>query len=195
LTDTSDLFKILGKFQIPLRLHDGDIITAVTRSGYLKQKIRDMGSRDTKLALTSLYLLARTPTMGRRVISSNEFVQLCSEFGLDFTSKDLWRLASLYYENEVYHPISNSIEYFEACWYDLSKHFRFPDSMHDDILFLLKQIPTPGRKLEVVVAAAVYNVVVSARLNFLQNEIADFFGISDVALRNATNLFKGIEVK
>lgn len=183
MTEIQELSRILRKFQEPLRLHERDISIVLHDFGYLKQRIRAKGYPDVKLVLTGLYCYVRSLETGRKVVGSHEFVKICKEFGLDISTKDLWRYQKLYYEHEFYSPITSSVRYFEAIWEDLIKAFPLPPAMREDVISLLQKGSDRGGKRGAIAAAAVYKIAERSRIYLPQKSIAQFFGITEVALR------------
>ncbi len=111
---------------------------------------------------------------------------------LGISQKDLWRLTNLYYDKGLYSPVTSSLEYFEASWYDLSKAFNFPPTVKEQVESLLAKVPTSGKKLGVVVAAAVYTVTSNLTKDITMKSIADYFGVTEISVRNAGRIFKGL---
>jgi hypothetical protein len=196
MSEIDELSKVIAKFQKPLRLHEGDAKTILCRFAYLKQKLGATGTKgmpDVKLLLTSIYCYTRTPAYGRKIMGPYKFVSLCNKFEYSLTHRDLWRYQKLYFQNESYEPITNSTDYFEAAWYDISIELELPETAKGLVLSFLKEVQGlkgPRRAPRTVVGTAIYLVGKKIGRNFLQTELAEYFGISEVSLRNAVRDFE-----
>jgi hypothetical protein len=198
MKELDELSKVVAKFQKPLRLHDGDVKTILHRFAYLKQKLGEhctTGVPDVKLVLTSVYCYARTPSNGRKIVGPAKFVSLCNGFGLHFTRKDLWRYEQLYFQHGFYAqaPITNVISYFEAAWYDISKDLNLPEKAKDPILSLLQKtqrLRGQKRAPGIIVGAVIYLVGRNMGIFFTQKELAEYFGVCELSVRQAVHGFE-----
>jgi transcription initiation factor TFIIIB Brf1 subunit/transcription initiation factor TFIIB len=196
MNEIDELSTIVTKFQKPLRLHEGDAKTILLRCAYLKQKLGTavpIGISEVKLLLTSIYCYIRTPRYGRKIMGHAKFISFCHELGFDLTHKDLWRYQKLYFQYGYYLPITNAKDYFEAAWYDISKDLGLPETAKDLVLSLLKKVQgLKGRRRApgIVVGTAIYLVGKKIGSHFWQKELAEYFGISEVSLRNAKDDFE-----
>jgi len=197
MTDIDESLRIVAQFKKPLRLHESDAKYIVNRFSYLKQKLGTNGLKgfpDTKLLLTSIYCYIRDPNHGRKIVSPYKFVRMCNNFEFSFTIRDLWRYEQLYFEHGYYPraPISNLIVYFEAAWYDISKDLSLDEQAKGRLLSLLRKIQTlkgPRRAPWIVTAAAIYLLDRKRGYYRTQGELTEYFGISEVSLRNAAQAF------
>jgi len=196
MNEIDELSTIVAKFQKPLRLHEGDAKTILLRFAYLKQKLGTavpMGISEVKLLLTSIYCYIRTPRYGRKIMGHAKFISFCYELGFDLTHKDLWRYQKLYFQYGYYRPITNAKDYFEAAWYDISKDLGLPETAKDLVSSLLKKVQgLKGRRRApgIVVGTAIYLVGKKIGIHFWQTELAEYFGMSEVSLRNAEDDFE-----
>lgn len=195
MTDVDEVIKMLMPFQKPLRLHESDLKYIVQRFSYLKQKLGANGLKgypDTKLLLTSVYCYIRDPANGRKIISLNKFVKLCSTFHFTFRSKDFWRYEQFYFEYDYYPraPISNPLMYFEAAWYDISKDLSIDDELKGQLISLLKKVNSlkaPKRSPWIVTAAAIHLLDNKRGHYRTQFDLGEYFGISEVSIRCAAH--------
>lgn len=198
MKEIDEWLKVVAKFKKSLRLHEGDAKYILNRFNYLKQRLGPHGTRgipDVKLLLTSIYCYTNTPSYGRKIVSPAKFVSLCDDFEFEFTRKDIWRYEQLYFQYNFYPraSIPNAISYFEAAWYDISKDLGLPEMAKDQVLTLLKGIhelegPRPAPRT--VVGAAIYLIGEKTGNYFTQKELAYYFGIHELSLRNAAKAFK-----
>jgi len=194
MNEVDQLSKVVKKFKNLLRLHGGDVKIILNRFCYLKQKLgtRPTGIRDVKLVLTSVYCYTRTPKYGRKIVGPSRFINICKSLGFDINRRDLWRYKKLYFKHGFYKtgPITNAISYFEAGWYDISKDLLLPETAKNCVLSLLKEIQDMKvykRSPQTVVAAAIYCLNERTGVYLTQSTLADYFGISEVSLRNAAH--------
>lgn len=195
MSEFSELEKIVEVFHKPLRLHEGDAKTIICRFAYLKQKLGTKTFPDIKLLLTSIYCYTRTPRYGRKILGAYKFCSLCREFGYTINHRDLWRYQKLYFEHGYYTPIINSQSYFEAAWHDLSRDLLLPETAKDMVSFLLKEMhesKRSSRSPSIVVGTAIYLIGKKIGKYLTQAEIASYFGISEVGIRNAVKDFESV---
>lgn len=194
MNETDELTNIAKKFKDELRLHAGDVKIIINRFNYLKQKmgVSPTGIADEKLVLTSIYCYSRTPKYGRKILGASKFINICKSLGFKINRKDLWRYKRLYFEHGFYESavITNAIDYFEKAWYDISKDLFLSEASKKTVLGLLKDVQNLKvyqRSPQTVVAAAIYCLNGSTDNIFTQKELAEYFGISEVSLRNAAH--------
>jgi hypothetical protein len=198
MSEIDELSKVVAKFLEPLRLNQGDAKTILYRFAYLKQKLGTngpLGIPDVKLLLTSVYCYIRNPRYGRKIMGPAKFICLCREFELNLNQRELWRYQKLYFQQGLYPyaPIASSVDYFEAAWYDMTKDLGLTETAKDHMLSLLKEVQAlggPRRAPGVVVAAMIYIVGKKIGTSFSQSYLAEYFGISEVTLRNSVKDFK-----
>jgi len=194
MNEVDELSKVVEKFRNLLRLHGADVKYILNRFYYLKQKLRtsQTGISDVKLVLTSVHCYSRTPKYGRKIVGPSKFINICKSLGFDINRRDLWRYKKLYFKHGFYESgsITNAISYFEAGWYDISKDLSLPETAKNCVLLLLKEIQdlkVYQRSPQTVVAAAIYCLNERTEVHFTQETLADYFGISEVSLRNAAH--------
>ena len=198
MTDIDESLRIVGQFQKPLRLHESDVKYIVNRFSYLKQKMGSTGLKgfpDIRLLLTSIYCYIRDPNNGRKIVSPYKFIWMCDNFEFSFTVRDLWRYEQLYFEHNLYPraPVSNVFVYFEAAWYDISKDLSLDEQAKGELLFLFKKIQTlkgPRRAPWIVTATTIYLLDKKRGRYRTQEELTEYFGISEVSLRNAAQAYE-----
>jgi len=198
MTDINESLRIVAQFRKPLRLHESDVKYIVNRFSYLKQKLGTAalkGFPDSKLLLTSIYCYIRDPNHGRKIVSPYKFVAMCNNFEFSFSIRDLWRYEQLYFEYGYYSraPVSDVFVYFEAAWYDISKDLSLDGQAKSQLLSLLKKAKTlkgPRRAPWIVTAAAIRFLDKKRGYYRTLSELTEYFGISEVSLRNAVQAFE-----
>jgi hypothetical protein len=189
--------KIVQKFQDPLRFHEGDARYIALRFFYLKQKLGNgmQGFPEINVLLTSIYCYVRDPLHSRRVVNPQKFVIICDDIGFNISTRDIWRYAKLYFDQELYSPalVSTAVDYLKLAWYDISKDFDLTEEQKDDIMKVVEEaqnLKGQKRAPSVVTAAVIYIFCNRNGRYISQVEIASYFCISEVSVRSAAHHFK-----
>jgi transcription initiation factor TFIIIB Brf1 subunit/transcription initiation factor TFIIB len=85
------------------------------------------------------------------------------------------------------------VTYFNAAWYDIGKDLNLPQTAKDQILSLLgeaKKLKGSHRSAGIVVGAIIHLFGGKIGTYFTQSELAEYFGVSEVSLRNAEHDFE-----
>ena len=155
----------------------------------LKSKGLIKGRRFEHVVLAAAFLYLRSERSGRRPLSAERFAGICKEYCLTrsvlFTTIRPFMAAGLF-PRILIRPQT----LLERLWKSLQDKFGLPDAMKDRILELVAEPKIKYKTPSAVLAACTYVACVEASMWITQVEIADFFGVTEVTLRNLTTILR-----
>jgi len=177
--------EILKSVSKPLGLTDHDIEFILTRFDKLRSKGIAHGRRLDKLILTAAYMYLRWEGSGKRPVSPGNFVHACWENSFRIVGRELLMLCRLFTDAQLY-PAGHlrPQQLLERWWFSLKSEYNLPDEVKAEALRIM-EVPRLclGRKPEVAVAGSLYVACERCGTWIGQQDLADIFGISSVAVR------------
>jgi len=141
------------------------------------------GRRYDHIVLAAAFLYLRSERSGRRPLSAEQFARICKEYGL--TRPSLLMTIRPFMDAGLFPKESLRPKVLlERLWKSLQDKFALPDTIKSRILELAAEPKIKYHTPIAVLAGCTYVACVEAALWITQDELASFFGVTEVTLRN-----------
>jgi len=181
-----EILQSIGKH---LGITDHDIEFILTRVDKLKTAGLIKGRRYEHVILAAAFMYLRWEGSGRRPVSATRFSDLCKDFGL--SRGGLLMLCRLFTATNLYPKERLRPEAFlERTWKSFQEKYSLSDTVKSRILTLMKDPILTGRTPSAVVAACAYIACIESGNRIVQDDLSEFFGVTEVSIRNVVNSLK-----
>lgn len=181
--------EILSSIAAEIGITKNDIEFILMRVDKLKSKGLIKGRSFEHVILAAAFLYLRWEGSGRRPVSATRFVDLSEDFGL--STSELFMTCRLFTSAGLYprqHLRPESL--LERSWKSLQDKYSLPETVKSRILALMKDPELVGKTSSTVVAGCTYVASLESGNWILQDDLAEFFGITQVSLRNILNCLR-----
>jgi len=187
------LYEILKEIQKPLKLSEGDIQLILTRTRNLKDKTSTRGRSDLGLILTCTYLFINWIGANKLPININKFISICNVKKYYITKNALLNNVKVFKEARIFPVYTNITELFEGYWPTIKQYFKLEEAIKTEIIEIIENNKiTSGRSRNVILAGSIYYITRKYGLRIYQSQLASFFGITEVSIRNFNRVVREI---
>jgi transcription initiation factor TFIIIB Brf1 subunit/transcription initiation factor TFIIB len=181
--------QILASVASQIGITKNDIAFILTRVDKLKSKGLVRGRHYEHVILAAAFLYLRWEGSGRRPLSAEQFTGACEQFGLTkaalFTTSRPFLDAGLYPRKPLL-----TATLLDRIWKSLQDKYALPDTVKARILELTKEPKIKYRTPSAILAGCSYIACIEAGNRITQEELAGFFGVTEVSLRNIINVLR-----
>jgi len=181
--------QILESIATKIGITKNDIGLILVRVDKLKSKGLVRGRSYEHVILAAAFLYLRWEGSGRRPLSAEQFASICKEFGL--TKAALLMTSRLFMDAGLYPKKSlPAVALLDRLWRSFQDKYSVPDTVKTRILELVKEPKIKYRTPNAILAGCTYIACLEAGIGITQDELSQFFGVTEVSIRNTINILR-----
>jgi len=180
-------YDIVKDIQKSLKLSEGDIQHILTRTGNLIEKTSMKGRSYLRLILSCIYLYVNWKGSNKSPISVSKYISICRKKNYRLSKTALMDNVKFFKKNKIFPVYTNIIDTFNGYWPTIKEYFSLNNTLKQDIInIIINKKIVSGRSRNVILAGSIYYITKKNNMDITQKQLANFFGVTTVSIRNFT---------